>query len=372
MLSAAQFAGLPAIGVSGIDVSDNNNLALSVGQTIALETSGDSLALQSGYSASISDTAANIETLTTAQIAGLSALDVTEINATDTSVMLTVAQATTLESAGIPLSAPAGDRAQVSDTAAHLQGLTASQIDGLSAVGVAGLVSTNANVSYTPTQTAAILSSGLNVSAPASDTVTENFANGDYSVYQGGQLIQQQTVNPDGSYDIAYFGVTGKAYSSYEDIYSSAGTLIADAQNNVNGTGTLLLSASGLTVTSSAGSDSVTTGSDIFAITPQSVETTNVQNSMSSETFVYGPGFGQDTVIGFLETGSTHDLLQFSASTYGFPSGQSQTADAQALLNNYASGTTNTVITDPQSDALTINNHSISTFQNNLQDFKFT
>jgi hypothetical protein len=93
---------------------------------------------------------------------------------------------------------------------------------------------------------------------------------------------------------------------------------------------------------------------------------------MSSETFVYGPGFGQDTVIGFLETGSTHDLLQFSASTYGFPSGQSQTADAQALLNNYASGTTNTVITDPQSDALTINNHSISTFQNNLQDFKFT
>ena len=35
-------------------------------------------------------------------------------------------------------------------------------------------------------------------------------------------------------------------------------------------------------------------------------------------------------------------------------------------------GTTNTVITDPQGDTLTINNHSISTFQNNLQDFKFT
>ena len=118
----------------------------------------------------------------------------------------------------------------------------------------------------------------------------------------------------------------------------------------MNGTGTLLLYASGLTVTSSSGSDSVTVGSDTFAIAPQSVETTNVQNSMSSETFVYGPGFGQDTLIGFLETGSTHDLLQFSASTYGFPSTQSQTADAQALLSNYASGTTNTVITDPQSE----------------------
>ena len=269
------------------------------------------------------------------------------------------------------MSAPAGDTVQVSDTAAHLEGLTASQIDGLAAIGVTGLVSTNANVSYSSTQTAAILSSGLNVSAAGSDTVTENFANGNYSVYQGGQLIQQQSVNPDGSYDVAYFGVTGKAYSSYEDIYNSAGTLVADAQNNVNGAGTLLLYASGLTVTSSSGSDSVTTGSDTFAITPQSVETTTATN-MQSETFVFGPGFGQDTLIGFLETGSSHDLMQFSASTYGFPSTQSQTADAQALLSNYASGTTNTAITDPQSDTLTINNHSISTFQNNLQDFKFT
>ena len=222
----------------------------------------------------ISNSAADIETLTAAQIAGLPALYVTQINANDTSVSLTVAQAKALEVRRIPVSAPAGDTVQVSDTAAHLQGLTASQIGGLAAIGVTGLVSTTASVSYSPTQSAAILSSGLTVSAPASDTVTENFANGDYSVYQGGQLIQQQSVNPDGSYDVAYFGVTGKAYSSYEDIYNSAGTLVADAQNNVNGTGNLLLYANGLTVTSSSGSDSVTTGSDTFAITPQSVETT--------------------------------------------------------------------------------------------------
>jgi hypothetical protein len=371
-LAAAQFSGLPAVGVGAIDVTDNNSLTLSAAQTTALETSGVSLSLQSGYSVLISDSASDIESLTAGQIAGLSALDVTGTNATDTSVSLTVARAEALESAGIPVTAPAGATVQASDTAAHLEGLTASQIDGLTAIGVTGLVSTNANVSYSPTQTAAILSSGLTVSAPASDTVTENFANGDYSVYQGGQLIQQQTVNADGSYDVAYFDVTGKAYSSYEDIYNSAGTLVADAQSNVNGAGTLLLYASGLTVTSSSGSDSVTTGSDTFAITPQSVETLNVQNSMSSETFVFGPGFGQDTLIGFLETGSNHDLLQFSASTYGFPSTQSQTADAQALLSNYASGTTNTVITDPQSDTLTINNHAASTFQNNRQDFKFT
>jgi hypothetical protein len=232
-------------------------------------------------------------------------------------------------------------------------------------------VSTNANVSYTSAQTAAILSSGLNASASGSFTVTENFANGDYSVYQGGQLIQQQSVNADGSYDIAYFDVPAKTYSSYEQIFNSAGTLVANAQDNVSGSGSLTLDANGLTITSASGSESVTTGSDTFAITPHSVETVTATN-MQSETFVYGPGFGQDTLTGFLET-SAHDLLQFSASMFGF-STSSQTADAQALLSNYASGTTNTTISvpDPQADTLTINNHSISTFQNNLQDFKFT
>ena len=344
-LSAAQFSGLATIGVSGVSVSDLNNLTLSVAQTTSLETAGVSLSLQSGYSALISDTAADIATLTAPQIAGLTALHVTQANATDTTVSLTVAKAEALESAGVLVTAPQGDTVLVSDTAAHLEGLTASQIDGLSAIGVTGLVSTNANVSYTSAQTAAILSSGLNVSASGSNTVTENFANGNYSVYQSGQLIQQQSVNSDGSYDVAYFGLTGKAYSSYENIFNSAGTLVADAQDNVNGSGNLILDASGLTLTSASGSESVTTGSDTFAINPHSVETATATN-MQSETFVYGPGFGQDTLIGFLET-SNNDLMQFSHTMFGFSSGQSQTADAQALLSNYASGTTNTTISVP-------------------------
>ena len=434
-LSATQFSGLPAIGVSGVSVSDLNNLTLSVAQATALETSGVSLTLQSGDSVIVSDSAANIQSLTVGQIAGLSALDVTQISATDTTVLLTVAKAQALEAAGIPVSAPSGQTDLLSDTAVHLGGLTVSQIDGLTAIGVTGvvvssaanltltvaqaqaleannldvtpltghtvtisdtaadiaalsaaqlaglptigvtgLVSTDANISYTSDQTAAILSSGLNVSASGSYTVTENFANGNYSVYRGGQLIQQKSVNPDGSYDIANFGVTGLGYSSYEDIYNSTGTLVAEARDMTNGSGNLILYANGLTITSASGSESVTTGSDTFAINPHAVQTVTATN-MQSETFVYGPGFGQDTLTGFLETSASHDLLQFSASMFGFspPVSQSQqTADAQALLNNYASGTTNTIITDPQGDALTINNHSVSTFQNNLQDFKFT
>ena len=60
-LSAAQFSGLPALGVSGVNVSDLNKLTLSVAQATALETSGVSLTLQSGYSVFISDSAADIE-----------------------------------------------------------------------------------------------------------------------------------------------------------------------------------------------------------------------------------------------------------------------------------------------------------------------
>ncbi len=430
-LTPSQFAALPATGVSAIAVSNAANLVLSVAQGTALETAGASLTLQSGDSVIVSDSAANIQSLTVGQIAGLSALDVTQLSATDATVLLTVAKAQALEAAGIPVSAPSGQTDLLSDTAVHLGGLTVSQINGLTAIGVTGvavssaanltltvaqaqalgannldvtpltghtvtisdtaadiaalsaaqlagfpaigvtgLVSTDANISYTPDQTAAILSSGLNVSASGSFTVTENFANGNYSVYRGGQLIQQKSVNVDGSYDVANFGVTGLGYSSYEDIYNSAGTLVAEARDMTNGSGNLILYANGLTITSATGSESVTTGSDTFAINPHSVETVTATN-MQSDTFVYGPGFGQDTLTGFLETSASPDLLQFSASMFGF-STTSQTADAQALLSNYASGTTNTTITDPQGDALTVNNHSVASFQNNLQDYKFT
>ena len=101
----------------------------------------------------------------------------------------------------------------------------------------------------------------------------------------------------------------------------------------MNGSGSLLLYASGLTTTSSAGSESVTVGSDTFAINPHSVETTKA-TSLQSETFVYGPGFGQDTLAGFLAAGASHDLLQFSASMFGFSLRLiAPTADAQELLS---------------------------------------
>src|SRR5208283_2417246 len=107
------------------------------------------------------------------------------------------------------VSVPSGSTAIVSDTAGNVQRLTPAQISGLPGIGVTELFSSNANVNFNVAQTAAILASGLTVAAAGTDTVTENFANGDYSVFENGALITQKSINADGSYDIAHFNVSG-------------------------------------------------------------------------------------------------------------------------------------------------------------------
>jgi hypothetical protein len=357
------------IAVTGAPLTASGTVATMT----ALATTEASTLVGQGTILAVLDTAANIQKLTTTQIAALSARQVTQINASDSSVLLSPLLVAALESAGVKVSAPPSDTVLISGVVANLQALTASQMSGLPALGATGLVSTNANVNYTSAQTAAIIQAGLSVSAAGSYTVTENFANGNYSVYRAGQLVQQKSVNADASYDIAYFSVTGQAYSSYEAIYNTAAALVANAQNNVDGSGTLILYANALTVTSASGSESVAIGSDTFAVTPHSVERTTIMNSKSNETFVYGPGFGQDTITGFLApTTAGHDHLQFMKSTFGFSSTATQTADANALLSKFASGTANTTITDLGGDTLTLNGVTIATLEANLADFKFT
>jgi hypothetical protein len=204
-----------------------------------------------------------------------------------------------------------------------------------------------------------------------SHSVTENFADGDYSVYQGGQLIRQESVDPDGSYDVVHFDVTGQPYSSYEAIYNSDEAYVATAKDNLDGSGSLTVYANGFTITTSPGSESVTVGSDTFGLAPHSVETTTIENNKAKETFVYDPGFGRDIISGLLATAAGHDHLEFSASMFGFSATASQTADAHALLNNFATGTTNTTIRDLQGDTLTLIGVTIATLKRRLADFEF-
>ena len=197
------------------------------------------------------------------------------------------------------------------------------------------IAATNASVSLSVAQTSAVNTARLSVSAPANDTVTEHNAdgsynvhyyvtgtfqgvsyasyddaytssgflelvtvygaggnvlasesfatNGGYSITVGGVLTQQKTVNADGSYDIAYSGITGQAYTSYQNDYNSAGVLVALAVNDTNGAGVTTVYGNNLQISTSAGAESLTSGSDIFVYTPHAQETFSAAGTRSEE-----------------------------------------------------------------------------------------
>ena len=181
----------------------------------------------------------------------------------------------------------------------------------------------------------------------ASETYDAN-GDGGYSIYLGATqtsatLTQQKTVNTDGTYDIAYTNVTGQSYSSYENIYNAAGTLVAKAVDNTNGPSSLTLYGNGLTVTLSPTQNGVTTGTDTFALNPHLTEKITATGT-TNQTFVFTPGFGNDTITGF---DANTDILQFSASSFGLPSGSGWT---QVLNNhNVVQSGGNVLITDTSS-----------------------
>ena len=324
-------AALSATGVTAISVTDANNVTMNVADVQALETGKISLSAQSGHFVAISDTAADIAGLTAAQIAGLSALHVTRITATDTTVPLAVAQATALETAAIAVAAPSGSPVTVSDTAAHLQALTAAQITALTAIGVSSLASTNASVTYNAAQTSAILAANLGVSASGTNSVSETFTNN---------------------------------------------SVISSASNGTGG-GSLTLStnSNGVTVNAGPSALSVTSGSQTIAVKPSPAELITA-TGRTNDMFTFAPGFGQDSITGFLGgTGSTHDLLQFNASALGAGlTSANQTADLVALLSDTTNNSAGSaVISDMNGDTLTLNGVSKATLSlaANAVDFKF-
>ena len=170
-LTTTDIAGLTGAGVSALTATDAN-VTLTVGQAQALESAKVTLSVSAGDTVSLIDTAAHIEALTAAQIASLASLHVTQIQASDSSVSLTAAQAAALESAHIPVSVPSGDSVMLLDTAANLQALTAAQIQALPAIGVTGLVATNASVKFTVAKANALEAAHIGVSAPDGSQVT--------------------------------------------------------------------------------------------------------------------------------------------------------------------------------------------------------
>ena len=120
-------------------------------QAEAFETAHIALGAPIGDSVGVSDTAAHLEALTVAQIAALKGAGITRLVSNNGAVKFTVAQAIALESAGVTVSAP-GASVTLSDTAVNLRTLTTAEIARLPALGFAGVTSTNASVALTVPQ----------------------------------------------------------------------------------------------------------------------------------------------------------------------------------------------------------------------------
>ena len=283
--------------------------------------------IKSNYTITISDTAANIESLKSAQIASLGSLHVSRISARDASVDLTVAQAVALENNSIPVSAPSGSRVSVSDTAACLHSLTAVQIAGLSGIiGAAGLQSNNANVTFSASQTSAILSAHLSVSAAGTYSVTEKF---------------------------------------------TSGAVISSSQGSNGGALTLSTSANGLTIKAGAPTLSVTAGSETIPLHSSANETINATNR-TSETFAFTSDFGNDAILGFAASGANHDTLVFNTAMFSYLTpGMSQAQDLAQVLLHATSGGGMTTISDTLGDKLTLGSVNIAALSAHPADFKF-
>ena len=349
LLSAAD-AGGEALA-SSFTLMGANTVTAAVAETLS-KLKG--FTLGPGATAAISDTAASIEGLTASEIAAFaSTLHVSHISSDNASVSLTASQAAALETSKIKVAVPIGDVVEVSDTAMNLEGVSAAEIAGLTAVGVKLIYDRSGNVSFTAAQTSALAASGLAIGAAGSNTVTEAFS--------------------DGGYDISHFNISGLSYSSYEDMFNSSRAELAEARVLAAGGGVLNLDASGLMTTAGASAAlRVTSGSDVYLLTPEAHEAITTTGE-SSEVLVFDAGFGADSLTGLaLGSAAGHDTLTFQAAAFGLTA-TNQARDLTALLADTQNNTAgNAVITDANSDTLTLMGVSTSQLKAAPSvDFKF-
>ncbi len=313
--------------VSSLNLTDAGQPTLSMTVAQALNDTTALGEITSPYTITISDTAAHIQTLTPAQIATLQQTYVSQIAAIDASVSLKAGQAVALENQSISVSAPKGSLVTISDIAANLQAMTAAQLYGLAMIGANAVNSTNANVTFSAAQTSAILAAKLGLSAAGAYSVTEKFTSG--------------------------------AVISSSNQGSSGGAL------------TLSTKANGLTVNVGASALSVTSGTETIPLTFHSSESITA-TSRTKDTFVFTPGFGNDTIIGFAATGSNHDTMQFNASMFSYLTpGMTQAQDLAAVISHATTSGGSTTISDSLGDKLTLSAIAVSSLQANPADFKF-
>jgi hypothetical protein len=110
-ISEATYLSGDGIAVTGAPVVVSGTVAAMA----ALPTIEAATLVGEGYTLAVVDTAADIRAMSVTQISALAARDVLQINASDATAVLKVAQISGLEAGGIKVSAPAGDSVVISD-----------------------------------------------------------------------------------------------------------------------------------------------------------------------------------------------------------------------------------------------------------------
>ena len=171
-LTPQQIAAIGNLGIGVTSLSSDGSVQLNAAQAEAFEAANIGITVPSGDTVTLNDTASHIKALTVSEIDALAGIGVNIIHATDGSVVLSLAQALALEGTPLSVTVPGGDTVTVADTAANIESLTLSEIAGLPAIGISGIKVTDTSVTITIDQATALEAASLSLKVPSGATVT--------------------------------------------------------------------------------------------------------------------------------------------------------------------------------------------------------
>jgi hypothetical protein len=155
--------------------------------------------------------------------------------------------------------------------------------------------------------------------------------------------------------EYAYSNVQGRAYTSYESFYGSAyEDLAADDLNLSADANELKLYDPSQTVTRGGGSETLQVGTGSDSLAYHAVETIDARTS-SGEQFIFGAGFGKETINGFSVSGTTPDSIQLAKAAFSYLTpGMTQAEDLAAVMSQANRTSSGVTIFDTHGDSLTL------------------
>jgi Peptidase M10 serralysin C terminal len=174
--------------------------------------------------------------------------------------------------------------------------------------------------------------------------------------------------------EYVYTNVKGRSYSSYESFYGGTGyeNIAAEDLNLSSTADHFVLYSANLTLTRGGGAERFQVGTGaadgVIYHRVQSIDAT----TSGSEHFVFGTGFGSETIQGFAASGTTPDAIQLATSSFSYlTAAMTQAQDLAAVLAHASSGASGLTIADSHGDSLTLAGLTAATITANPSVFHF-